>query len=287
MAQEDVLFLPALAFDVPPAAFAIESNVAAALNALRRFEFTVPQIQVDVSALGAILEDQRKAAEALQQAFGDNIAAAAEQAAHGFNELSTRFREALKKAAVIGKYGWTISKDAPLPDIFYIVEAAKDKASADSAFLWYFAQDDNAYRKLLVKRTLSNPSLSFWKPTLEDAVTCLDKEMYRPCISLLIPLVEGVCAKQFSTKFHEERSRDQYFKKRLRAFPDESIDKLMWLSFKAFAETFFQYLPFGSGATGPILNRHLLLHGRENLPNTLEDCLRLLQVLETITDLAV
>jgi hypothetical protein len=287
MTEESLFSFPSLEFEfsqVSAAVRALSFGHAQLLSQIELPVFQIPQIE---SPMFQIVQESVllpfQAFSDAQRSLVESMEASSRAAAEGFRQ----FREAFKKAEAIGRYGWTISMEATLPDIFSLVDMITDEASADAAFVWYFSQDDEVNLKTLIHGAVSNPLLDPWKPAIEEAIECLQDKKYRACIALLLPIVDGFYAQRFSChKFHIGKQREKFFETRLQAMADDSIEKLMWRSFIAFAETFFHFVDFGSpGSAPPVLNRHLLLHGRGIPQDKLEDCLRLLQVLETITDL--
>jgi hypothetical protein len=209
-----------------------------------------------------------------------------EQIAEGM----TRFKGALQKAECVGKYGWTIPLYATPGEIVSIIDVISDEATADAAFVWYFTCGDEAQLKVLIQRILKNPELQYWRPALEEAVTCLREKKYRACIALLLPLVDGLCARRFNLpEFEKGRRRRAFLEaKRQYALTQYFIEGAMWLSFIGFADVVFCDVDFQKRASWPsVLNRHIILHGRDIPQARLEDCLRLLQAIDTITELTL
>jgi hypothetical protein len=96
-------------------------------------------------------------------------------------------------------------------------------------------------------------------------------------------------AQRFSIpQFQRKKERQKFLSdRRQHAIKDNGIDGFMWLSFIGFADTVFQAVDFDTTPINipPVLNRHILLHGRDIPQAKLEDCLRLLQALDNITSL--
>jgi hypothetical protein len=133
----------------------------------------------------------------------------------------------------------------------------------------------------LTDRTLANPDLQYWKPVLKEAVFCLRKKKYRACTSALLPVLEGLCARRFAISGSIRR---QVLNMRQQATQSNSIERFAWLTFIGFTETVFHSSSF-SGSPPLSLNRHWVLHGRDIPKAKLEDCLRLLLALDTISHL--
>jgi hypothetical protein len=196
----------------------------------------------------------------------------------------------LEKAESIGRLGWFIPGHATPGQIVSIFDSITDEASADAAYLSYFTSFDGYSLNALVNKTLKDPQLAPWKPLLKEAVFCLRKKKYRVCIASTLPVLDGLCARLFSLPYF-------YSKDTRRAFLDDRrqwvasngfIMRYQWMAFIGFIETLFSYSDFSNPPTTPpsVLNRHLLLHGR-NIPQAkLEDCLRLLLALDAISGLA-
>ena len=199
-----------------------------------------------------------------------------------------RFETALEKAEAIGRYGWMIPLDATPRETVHIIDSITDEASADAAYLAYFTSFDGYHLNVLIEKTVVNPMLQHWKPWLEEAAFCLREKKYRVCISSLLPILDGLCARQFALPQFQSKSRRQRFldDRRQQVANSSSIVRFEWLAFIGFVETVFSDLDFSNPTPQPaVLNRHLILHGRDIPQAKLEDCLRLLLALDTISAL--
>ena len=196
---------------------------------------------------------------------------------------------ALEKSEWLGRLGWTLPMNATSAELSDLLEEITDEASADVAFVEHFTANGQERLNQLVAGTLENPSLRYWKPTLEEALWCLSHRKYRVCTTALLPILDGLCSSQFGVpQFHAKRNRKRYLDERRRhAMANKSVTKWIWLSFIGFCETLLQEVDF-SGPNDPprVLNRHAILHGRDVPAARLEDCIRLLLALDMITALS-
>lgn len=196
------------------------------------------------------------------------------------------FRTALEKSESVGRFGWTIPYDASPREIVNIIESITDEASADFAFLEYFTADGGYALDALIEKTLANPDLGYWKDVLEEAAFCLRNKKYRVSVLALLPIFEGLCARRFAVlEFQKGEARRQVREsRRQQAIQSNSIERYAWLTFVGFAHTIFHSSDF-FGLPPLALNRHWVLHGRDIPQAKLEDCLRLLLALDTISQL--
>ena len=256
--------------DLLPGDSPFANKAASALAALSGVGKQIPE------PLRKLLEEQRAAQEIW--------AKQSEQVAEGVKP----FTEALDKAESIGKYGWFIPEHATPGQITSMFESITDEASADAAYLSYFTSFDNYHLNVLIKEILANKKILPWKPLLKEAVFCLRKKKYRVCIASLLPIVDGLCASQFSTSIYKKGTRNAFVEDRRQWIADNGfIMRYQWMAFIGFIDILFCSYEFDNlPTTMPVLSRHILLHGR-NIPQAkLEDCIRLLLALDAISNLA-
>jgi SAM-dependent methyltransferase len=200
-------------------------------------------------------------------------------------ELSLKsLDETFEEGVVLGTLGWTFPISATLSECKKLLKLSTDIRSADDAFSCYYTKNDGIRLKALEHKLLESRNLQRWKPSLEEAILNLHDGRHRSCIALLLPLVEGVTAINFSApQIQKKTERDRFFRDKLAAVRPGSVSKFVWRSYKGFAEVLFQQIDFdGPLSKPPLLNRHYLLHGRGISEGNLSDCLRLLQALDTI-----
>jgi hypothetical protein len=192
----------------------------------------------------------------------------------------------LERVDVLGLLGWTVPMQSTMTELDTLLAQSTSIEAADAAFTKYYMARDGAHLKQLNKELLSRTDLETWWPVIEEAILDFKDFRYRSCIALLLPLIEGVTALKFSTtRFHDARKRTKFFDDKLLAAKG-SMERAVWSSLKAFAEVLFKRIDFDDRTARPsFLNRHWLLHGRGPWDANLSDCLRLLQALDTITQL--
>jgi hypothetical protein len=84
-------------------------------------------------------------------------------------------------------------------ELLPIIKLSTDEASADAAIVEFYTGNGGAARRHLrelQEDLLSQKDLKDWRPLLEEAIFCLENGKYRSCVASLLPLVEGVLAKQ-------------------------------------------------------------------------------------------
>jgi hypothetical protein len=198
------------------------------------------------------------------------------------SQLESKLQE---KAEALGRYGWTIPMEASVSDVYNILNAIHDEASADQVFAAYFTEDRVS---ALIEHTLANSNLEKWKPLVTEALDCLKEKRYRICTAGLLPIIEGLCAQTFkSPQFGKRKVRKNFFKTKRNQFKEsEPLGGALWANIIAFLETVFKDTNFKKPDKYPkILNRHVLLHGRSIPQANREDCLRILLALDTITQI--
>ena len=229
-----------------------------------------------------------------QQPAASYVAAIDEQFQSIWSGLNEKVKEAfeltgqaLEKAELLGTLGWTLPMNATPGEIVCLIFSIKDIPSADKAFTNYYMEHNATRLKCLETDLLTSNELQQWRPVLEEAILDLDDSRYRSCIALLLPLIEGVSAINFSTpQFHKKTDREKFFLDKLQAERQGSLTEHIWIwrSFKGFAEVFFKFIDFKDPSCKPsLLNRPWILHGRGIPDPNLSDCLRLLQALDTIS----
>jgi hypothetical protein len=251
-------------------------------RSLAAFSEVQKQIAESMEPLRKVWEEQQTRWAALQEIWAKQ----SEEIAEGMKW----FKTALEKAESVGRYGWFIPDDATPGQIVDIIDSITDETSANTAYLSYFTSFDGYHLNTLVKKTLKDPHLAPWNPLLKEALFCLRKKKYRVCIASLLPILDGLCASQFSLPyFYSKNTRRAFLDDRRQwVANNEVIMRYQWMAFIGFFETLFSHYDFANPPTTPplVLNRHLLLHGRDIPQAKLEDCLRLLLALDAISNLA-
>jgi hypothetical protein len=207
----------------------------------------------------------------------------AEEAIQAVDAAEDNFRLVAERTARLGGYGWTLPMLATSHEPLLIIKLSTDEASADAAFVEFYTGNDAGRRNLqeLQQDLLSHNDIKECRPLLEEAIFCLENGKYRSCVASLLPLVEGVLAK--NPDWNDKTKRNGLFAAKLQSAPPGSIEHTEWLSVQKFCDGLFACSDFGDAANRPTrLNRHWILHGRNIPSGELSDCLRLLQALGTI-----
>ena len=260
-----------------------------------------PRLQIEEGQVKALEEQFREMIQSWLSAqdqcarmvagFETDMAAVAQRWATACEELNEAIElglkslgESFEKGVVLGTLGWTFPMNATIPECKKLLKLSTDIRSADEAFTCYYTEYDGGRLKMLERNLLKSRNLQEWKPCLEEVILDLHDGRRRSCIALLLPLVEGVTAINFSApQIQKKPERDRFFRDKLAVVEPGSVSEFVWRSYKGFVEVLFQQIDFGRPLSRPpVLNRHYLLHGRGIAEGNLSDCLRLLQALHTI-----
>lgn len=253
------------------------------LEALRAIEFTARTIQL-MSAWSSQIAQLQTSFNMLTCVLAPSLEM---KRLTSLGERIERFTSTIDKGAQeLGSWGWTIPMEAPIEDCIWLLEQSTDYAAADKAFTEYYTADNYCRLRALENKLLSCKALEPWRARLDEAIRDVADDRLISCIAVLIPLIEGITEKRFSeAKFSKARGRNKFFSDRLKKVEPGSTDQYRWRAYKGFIAEFFKpYSSEESSNPPPALNRHWFSHGRTINPN-LSDCLRLLQALDTISEL--
>ncbi len=200
-----------------------------------------------------------------------------------------RFMEHFKatvqnKAEQLGSLGWTIPLDASPQDTIRLLECSTSAETADAAFAAFYEADGAAAYVSLKEDLLSQAEMEPWREEVTTACARLEDYDYLSCVNDLLPVLDGFGAtKSLESRFHNKRTRDRFFARKL-ADQNLFLNQALWLSLKAFVDRLFERIDFADESRlSKRLNRHARLHGRGAYSPTFADCLRLLQALHTLS----
>ena len=186
-------------------------------------------------------------------------------------------REAMETARRIGRAGWTFPMDATPGEAADLARQAEAE-DIDVVFSRYY--DAGGYDAL--KESLrSKRSIDRWRGLIEQAFIGYEAGLTLIVVPAMMTVVEGVLA-QAGEQWESIRARDIAAEIRQKAMP-QSITLAVAISVEEFINVLFASHPF-SGDRPALLNRHWILHGRDETAWNKADCLRLFQAVDTIRD---
>lgn len=187
-------------------------------------------------------------------------------------DLSGMFREG---AARLASFGWTVPMDMGLREIMEILEAT-DADAIDDYFLAFYDGDGSL-------RGIENSALlRRWRPLLEQCFENYERAQHLICIPALLTVLEGAIAVPEGSMFIGSSKRKELFDAKVKQGGD--IVRTVWESLRIFFDSLYQNSHF-SGARPTHLNRHWILHGRDEPDWRRADALRLFHTLFTLSSI--
>jgi len=185
----------------------------------------------------------------------------------------------------LGEWGWTIPSWGTCDSADNLVRDF-DQYSIDTFFLTqYGGRWSRGYRDL-AKRLANDDSLSAWRPLIHQCLAAYHRGHFAVVVPSLLAVVEGLLFSRASslanTFRREELARPTVLAERALRKLDPGILRLTWVSIEAFVTALYARSDF-RGAPPTLLNRHWTLHRAAQMP-TRADCLRLMQAIDTITN---
>jgi hypothetical protein len=215
--------------------------------------------------------------------MAERIAAAREafwrsSIAHILEQVEEADRQMQPVVRELGRLGWTVPLWAPavLPAVILRrIEAER----IDELFTNTYRKDRYSRFRALVKGILARQAVARWKPLLKQCAGAFGRKRYLIVVPSLLLILEGLLASSDDSLGrrippHKVARRQFDRSNRFRA--------ALWASIQAFIEAVFESRDF-SEPRPPMLNRHWILHGRDETCWTEADCLRLFQAIDTLS----
>lgn len=177
----------------------------------------------------------------------------------------------------LGELGWTmpVNEYPEFPVLLLYHVAPED---LDAAFLRLYAMDDGVRFAHLSRDLIGAPELRRWHPLLAQCLAAYVRGDYLVAVPALLAVYEGALAAVVDRP-HDTRPR-QLAGDELAA-ADRNLERILWASIDGFTTRLFGSSTF-AGNPPPALNRHWVLHGRDEPRWGQADCLRLLQAVQTL-----
>lgn len=193
-------------------------------------------------------------------------------------EAAAADRAAEPSVRAMAKMGWTIPLWAPTGFTEVVVERVKP-AELDEFFVRSYRA--NRYRVLreMLSRMKKNPALQQWWPLLQQCANVFRQHNYLVVVPSLLLVLEGVLL--FYPGSAKRRARPTSVSKR-RVTQSSWIWTNTWISIDTFLQKVFESRKF-HGERPTMINRHWILHGRDETTWSESDCIRLFQAIDTVS----
>lgn len=217
-------------------------------------------------------------------AAGNTFEMELEVPTYSLEKAAEALREAIKefeRAGVeLAAQGWTV----PIwftPDIAR--ELLKDRSAKriDAVFVRVYQEKRARIFGEVSRDLLRRPTLKVWRPLLLQVFRAHRRKDFRITIPALLSIVEGLLmqGEGTSTKVKAEVER------RVAQQGPGSLNRSLWRTVQVYVEELFRNSDF-TGVRPHGLNRHWILHGRDNPAQwTCADGLRLIQAIDTLSGL--
>ena len=194
-----------------------------------------------------------------------------------------RMKKAVERSETFGHFGWAFPLDMEPRDYVRLAEHATNADTVDAAFLKYYTDHDGQAYKRLICSVIDEPELQQCRGFLEEVRQSYDDSRYRVCVAALLPMLDHIAQRTWDAPLSTQGKAHKSLERNIGVLPDSLTDYL-WRSLKAFVDQVFVR---STRSKPPVLNRHWILHGRGISDGTQVDCLRLLQAIRLLEELAV
>lgn len=223
------------------------------------------------SQLAELARTAERVAAAREEFFRSSIAHILEQVEGSDRKLQPPVRE-------LGRLGWTVPLWAS-PALPVVILQRVEPNRIDELFTNTYRKDRYGRFRSLLKGILQRQAVARWRDLLRQCQAAFMRKQYLVVVPSLLLVLEGLLASSdnaLATRSspHAVARRQFTRSNRFRA--------ALWASIQAFVEAIFEARAF-SGPRPGLLNRHWILHGRDETSWTEADCLRLFQAIDTLS----
>lgn len=178
----------------------------------------------------------------------------------------------------LAKLGWTIPLWGPIPLTEMIIEKVAP-AEIDSFFVRTYRRSNYKVFRQMLRKMKENPVLVQWRSLLEECASVFRQHHYLIVVPSLLLILEGVLSFPPGAPKRKVRVPSE---SRRRLAKSELLWTNTWLSISTFLGEVFKGHEFDRERPG-LINRHWILHGRDETNWTEADCLRLFQSIDTLS----
>jgi hypothetical protein len=196
-----------------------------------------------------------------------------------FPKLQLEMKQSCERLANLG---WTLPMSFTPGQLVELAEHGNTDEQIEQYMLDYFSVENGCFFLALRRNVLASANLKGWRALLEECFDAYDCGHYLVPIPALLSVIEGAVAR-YAGKLRDR----QVNPKKLAADLEKTaqpggIRFLVWRSSRLVLERLFAGSDF-RGLNPGELNRHWVLHGRDQMEWTQTDALRLFNLLATIS----
>jgi len=189
--------------------------------------------------------------------------------------------ERLEQASLeLASQGWALQMSLTPAKIYKILTARSPKA-VDAVFVNLYESNNGSFFNRVAKSLASRDVIAKWRPLLKQVFSAYRRRDFLITIPALLIACEGVLASDRGNETNVKKVVADCVQAQKHREPD-SITFLVWRTVERFINELFKNSDF-TGARPSVLNRHWILHGRDSSTWTQADCLRLIQVVDTLS----
>jgi hypothetical protein len=182
----------------------------------------------------------------------------------------------------LANLGWTLPMSFAPAELIELAEHGNTDDEIEKFMVDYFTAENGQFFIELRNGVLSSSNLLGWRRLLEQCFEAYDRGHYLVIIPALLSVVEGAVA-ETAGKIKSGRVEPNKFAADLeKASTVGSMNFLVWRSVRMVLDKLCASSHFGGPNPGE-LNRHWVLHGRDQTQWTRTDALRLFNLLATIS----
>jgi hypothetical protein len=186
----------------------------------------------------------------------------------------------------LANLGWTTPMTFSLHDFAEIAEHCTSDQEIEQYMLNHFTTADSENFMDIRDITLHSTKLVGWQALLQQCFDAYDRGHYLVTIPALLSVIEGAVAQKAgklkSTQVNTRKLATD-LKKATQLKNQDGMHFLIWRSARVVLDKLFANSDFGGPHPGE-LNRHWVLHGRDQTQWTQIDTLRLFNLIASISD---
>jgi len=167
------------------------------------------------------------------------------------------------------------------PAEIYKILTARSPKAVDAVFVNLYESNNGSFFNRVAKSLASRDVIAKWRPLLEQVFSAYGRRDFLITIPALLIVCEGVLASDRGNETNVKKVVADSVQAQKHRGPD-SLTILVWRTVERFINELFKNSDF-TGARPNMLNRHWILHGRDSSTWTQADCLRLIQVVDTLS----
>jgi hypothetical protein len=182
----------------------------------------------------------------------------------------------------LANLGWALPMSFTPRELVELAEHGNTDQQIEQYMLDFFTLDDGRSFMSLRRGVLASAKLVGWRALLEQCFDAYDRRHYLVVIPALLLVVEGAMAQNAGKLKVAEVDPKKFAASLEKAAQPNSIDFHIWRSARVVVDKLFAPSDFG-GPHPKKVNRHWILHGRDQRQWTQIDALRLFNLLATIS----